>query len=141
MDILKVGNCNTHSFMNGQTELVNYTFSADTVEEIFERLLLVKDNWSRQILERMFLMSPTSLKVTHKSLSLGAKLTLKQCLQMENGISNNFLQTNDLYEGVRAMLLDKDKKPFWKPNKLCLISNEIVESYFQDSGQLLSFYT
>ena len=141
MDFLKVGNCNTHSFMKLQTQQVNHSFCAETVEEIIKRLSSVKDDWSRQILERLLLMSPTSLKVTHKSLSLGSKLTLKQCLQMENDISNRFLQTNDFYEGVRAMLLDKDKKPIWKPNKISLISSDIVESYFQDSGHVLSFYT
>lgn len=141
LNTLKVGNLTDSCFFKSQTQLINYAFCAETVEEIFERLLYVKDDWSRKIFERMFLMSPTSLKVTHKSLNLGAKLTLKQCLEMESNISYNFLQTNDFFEGVRAMLLDKDKKPNWRPSTLGLISNEIVESYFRNSGHFLTFHT
>ena len=40
--------------------------------------------------------------------------------------------TPDFYEGVRAVLVDRDNDPKWNPNELKLkeISNEVVERYF-----------
>lgn len=38
--------------------------------------------------------------------------------------------SNDLYEGVRAMILDKNKKPKWQPSTLELVTKEILDKYF-----------
>lgn len=64
-------------------------------------------------------MSPTSLKVTNELLFRGAGLgTLAECLQLEYRVSQHFMRGHDFFEGVRALLVDKDKNPRWQPSKL-----------------------
>ena len=121
--------------------MIDFAFSADTIEEIINRLSLLNNKWGDKFVEVLLRMSPTSLKVTHKSLRLGGKLSLKNCLRMEWNISNHFLKTSDFYEGVRALLLDKDYQPKWDPITLDLVTPEIIDSYFIESGgNSISFF-
>ena len=46
--------------------------------------------------------------------------------------SLNFLIFTDLFEGVRALLVDKDNKPKWNPSKLADVSDAILERYFSN---------
>ena len=41
---------------------------------------------------------------------------------------------HDFYEGVRAVIIDKDNMPQWKPTALADISNEDVQAHFADLG-------
>lgn len=79
-------------------------------------------------------MSPTSLKVVYKSLRDGAKLPLDECLKMEYRISQKFMEGHDFFEGVRALLVDKDKNAKWQPATVSEVSNEAVERYFSKLG-------
>jgi hypothetical protein len=37
----------------------------------------------------------------------------------------------DFYEGIRAVLIDKDKKPNWNPKTLAEVTDKDVDEYFQ----------
>lgn len=39
-------------------------------------------------------------------------------------------KSNDFYEGVRALIVDKDNKPNWNPNTLEGVTSEKVDYYF-----------
>jgi enoyl-CoA hydratase len=53
-------------------------------------------------------------------------------MQMEFRLCQHFLKAHDFYEGVRAVLLERDNNPVWSPNRLGEISAEDVESYFAE---------
>lgn len=80
--------------------------------------------------QTMSKMSPTSLKVTHRQLELGSKMSLPQCLNMEYRMVVRHLENSDFKEGVRALLIDKDQKPQWNPNNLESVTEERVQSFF-----------
>lgn len=77
-------------------------------------------------------MSPTSLKVTLKQLTLGANLNLAECLRMEFRLGNHHVRDSDFAEGVRALLIEKDNQPKWKPASLQEVTGERVDSFFQE---------
>jgi len=60
----------------------------------------------------------------------GAKLNFKDCLKMEFRLSQRFAEDEDFTEGVRAMLVDKDKKPLWKPSELENVKQSKIDYYF-----------
>lgn len=76
-------------------------------------------------------MSPTSMKVTLQQLALGAKLNLAECLRMEFRLGNNHVRDSDFAEGVRALLIDKDNQPKWKPPTLKEVTSDRVNQFFQ----------
>ena len=77
-------------------------------------------------------MSPTSVRVTFEQLRRGTKLnSLAEALDMEFCLVQHALRNHDFYEGVRALLVDKDKNPKWQPAALEDVDEDMVQRYFQ----------
>lgn len=119
------------STLNRHSDIIEECFSHDTVESIFMALNTRESTWATQTLETLKQKSPTSLKVTLQALRRGLALDLPACLQMEYRLSEHFMQSHDFYEGVRALIVDKDKNPQWLPATLDKVTGEIVDSYFK----------
>jgi enoyl-CoA hydratase len=111
-------------------DAVDRCFSADSVEEIVARLEAEGSAWARGTLADLEQRSPTSLKVVHRSLRLGAKLDLEGALSMEYGLSQRFVESHDFCEGVRALLEEKDGPPRWDPPTVGGVSDELVARFF-----------
>uniref|UniRef100_A0A674MW63 3-hydroxyisobutyryl-CoA hydrolase n=1 Tax=Takifugu rubripes TaxID=31033 RepID=A0A674MW63_TAKRU len=79
-------------------------------------------------------MSPTSMKITFRQLQAGATLSLSEVLVMEYRLSQACMRGCDFYEGVRAVLIDKDQSPKWNPPTLEEVSHQMVEQSFSSLG-------
>ncbi|XP_054716437.1 3-hydroxyisobutyryl-CoA hydrolase, mitochondrial-like isoform X2 [Uloborus diversus] len=110
---------------------INIMFEADSVESIMDALRTEGSDWSRKQLGVLNKMSPTSLKVTFEALKRGANMDLQNCLKMDYRIALKLVKTSDLYEGVKKVLIDKNNKPVWKPATLKEVTEDIVNSYFE----------
>lgn len=64
---------------------------------------------------------------------MGTNMSLGKCLQMEFQLVYNFFPRSDFKEGVRALLIDKDRRPKWNPACIEDVSTEKILSYFQPS--------
>ncbi|KAG5888244.1 hypothetical protein JTB14_027926 [Gonioctena quinquepunctata] len=109
---------------------VDYCFSGDTVEEILLRLQNDGSEWAEDAFKDISKCSPSSLKVALREIQKGEHYTMRECLLMEYRILMNLLEYRDFQEGVRAILIDKDRKPKWIPSTLSGVSEELVDSYF-----------
>ena len=49
---------------------------------------------------------------------------------MEYRVVNYIMEGNDFFEGVRAILLDKDNSPSWNPATLDGVSDDAVAGHF-----------
>lgn len=74
--------------------------------------------------------SPTSVKLTFAQLRRGRSLSLRECMRLEWRICNHVALGHDFYEGVRAVIIDKDHKPKWQPARLEDVSDVEIEKYF-----------
>lgn len=111
--------------------IIDKCFDGDTVEEIFDNLHLDGSEWAMQTVKTMNKMSPTSLKVCHKSITLGKKLSLDECLKMEYRLALHFqILKSDVREGARALLIEKDNRPKWNPATLHEVKSEYVDRFF-----------
>ncbi|MBI3543100.1 MAG: enoyl-CoA hydratase/isomerase family protein [Deltaproteobacteria bacterium] len=74
--------------------------------------------------------SPTSAFVTWEQLKRGLCLSLEACFRMELALAVQFGRRHDFREGVRAVLVDKDKRPSWRPATLDAVKSEDVAAHF-----------
>ncbi|KAJ6743759.1 3-HYDROXYISOBUTYRYL-COA HYDROLASE-RELATED [Salix viminalis] len=118
-------------------EIINKCFSRKTVEEILSSLEREaedrEEKWILEAIKSMKSACPISLKISLKSIREGREQTLDQCLAREYNIFCHIKRrtvSNDFFEGIRAMLLDKDRNPKWEPARLELVSDEMVDRYF-----------
>ncbi|XP_056351905.1 3-hydroxyisobutyryl-CoA hydrolase, mitochondrial isoform X2 [Oenanthe melanoleuca] len=115
-------------------EKINSLFSANSMEEIVKKLKQDGSPFAMKQLETINKMSPTSLKLTLRQLREGASMSLQEVLQMEYRLSQACMKGHDFYEGVRAVLIDKDQSPKWKPAALEEVSDEFVDNCFKPLG-------
>lgn len=106
-------------------------FQYETVEAIVASLEGAKDDkWAEETLRTILTKSPTSLKVTLQQLIKGKEMSLKECLAMEKNLALHFMNSHDFYEGIRAVLVDKDRSPKWKPDRFEDVTASDVERFF-----------
>lgn len=111
---------------------VEKCFGGSTVEKIYGNLKNDGSAWADKTIKTLNRMSPTSLKVTHRSISLGKTLQMRECLRMELRLVMRFVEglSGDFLEGIRAVLVDKDNKPVWDPKTLEGVTDDFVKSFF-----------
>jgi len=93
-------------------------FDAHSVARIISGLEALDDDWTRSTLTILRAMSPSALLWSFELIRRGATQTLEQCLRAELTLSGYVSRHPDLQEGVRAMVVDKDRKLHWTPTRL-----------------------
>ena len=105
-------------------------FALGSVEAILDSLAAEEGEWAAEQLKILKLKSPTAMKITHRQISEGAALSFEACMKMEWRIANRCAAGVDFYEGVRALLIDKDNAPRWSPATLAEVTEADVTAYF-----------
>lgn len=113
---------------------IDRLFSSSSVEGIVQNLQADGSEFAKKQAETLSRMSPTSLKITFKQLQAGATLSLSDVLVMEYRLSQACMRGHDFYEGVRAVLVDKDQSPKWSPSTLAEVTDHSVEQCFSSLG-------
>jgi len=90
-------------------------FSAASVADILARLRAEDSDWAREALAMLASHSPTALSVALAAIRRGAGLDLAAALAAELRLTRAVTRHPDFAEGVRAMVVDKDRKPRWSP--------------------------
>ncbi len=93
---------------------INEAFSGDSVEEIFAGLRALGTPFALDTLGLLQARSPSSLRWTLESQRQGRGMNLEQCLENELRFVEISTRHPDFVEGVRAALVDKDKRPRWQ---------------------------
>jgi enoyl-CoA hydratase/carnithine racemase len=109
---------------------IDYCFGADTVREIVARLHEDNGEWTHAALKALGHVSPSALHWTLLALRHGRDLTLKQALAAEFALTHTTMAHPDFAEGVRAMVVDKDRKPRWQPARIEDVDPALIASLF-----------
>ena len=111
-------------------------FEADQVEEILGALdaegAMQGPNaaFAAETAALMRTKSPTSLKLALAQMRRGATLDFAECMRTEFRIVSRVVRGHDFYEGVRAVIIDKDQAPQWQPASLAAVDPAEVERHF-----------
>ncbi|WVZ49062.1 hypothetical protein U9M48_000443 [Paspalum notatum var. saurae] len=118
-------------------DIINKCFSKRTVEEIIftldQEASNLADEWVVETIQSLRKASPTSLKISLRSIREGRTQTIGECLRREYRMVCHVLRgdfSRDFFEGSRAILIDKDPNPKWMPSQLEQVHEEAVEQYF-----------
>jgi enoyl-CoA hydratase len=120
---------------NEKLGLVKDTFQHATLKDIYAHLRSINSQEAQVILSQLEGKAPLSLCVTLLQMKKAATMVLKGCLDMDFNLVNHFMLGHDFYEGVRALLVDKDKSPQWDPATLDVVSDEQVLAYFEATSR------
>jgi enoyl-CoA hydratase/carnithine racemase len=106
--------------------------NVSSASEFREKLLSARhqDEWIDNGIKTFEAGSPSSVLITFEQLLRGRKFGLEEVFQSELNLSVQCTLRPDFAEGVRALLVDKDKAPKWQPATLPEITRSWVESYF-----------
>jgi enoyl-CoA hydratase len=109
-------------------------FAYNSVQDILaslDRAAVGGDDWAKETASTIRSKSPISLSVTMEQLIRGESMPLEDCLKMELFISKQFMHNYNFYEGVRSVLVDKDRNPTWVPATIDEVKKEDIKNFFQ----------
>lgn len=102
---------------------------AGSLEDIVMRMstLVSEEAWLMTAKETFLAGSPISWHLVYIQAQLGNKLSLAQCFKWELTTSVNVCALGDFCEGVRALLIDKDKEPHWRFKDINSVPRSVLE--------------
>jgi enoyl-CoA hydratase len=115
---------------------IDRLFAGDMVENILAALDReaisgsADAEWARKTADSMRAKSPLSLKLALAQVRRGKAWDFDTCMRMEYRIVSRIIRGHDFYEGVRAVIVDKDNQPRWRPATLADVSDAEVERHF-----------
>jgi enoyl-CoA hydratase len=119
---------------------IDRCFAPDSVEAMLDALAAEAAGdsayaaWAEETRTALLTKSPTSLKITLRQLTVGRQHDLDAALALEYRLTQHVMSEHDFYEGIRAMLIDRDRQPHWRPATLAEVSDNIVDGYFAPIG-------
>ena len=114
--------------------MIKEIFEQENIEEILNKTYSLSQNgseFSKNTEHELKGKSPTSLKITFKQIHMATEMSLRDALIMEYRMVQRCQASGDFYEGVRAMLVDKDRNPQWKPSNLDKVDEIWVNHFFE----------
>jgi enoyl-CoA hydratase len=119
---------------------IDRCFAGGTIEAILDALAAeaarggAQAGWAAETRAGLLTKSPTSLKLTLRQLTIGRDYNLEEALGLEYRLTQHVMAGHDFYEGVRAMLIDRDRKPQWRPATLAEVTDGMIDAYLASIG-------
>ena len=111
-----------------------------TPEDMQERaqdLLRLRPNdpFVKQVVTAFAECCPFSIKLFWRLLQVADNFsTADEAISLDYHLALRMIRRSDFVEGVRALLVDKDKAPKWEPNLLQSIDDFLLEEVFNEDG-------
>ncbi len=114
---------------------IDHYFALPDLAAIIQQLRAVSIGdshpWALATADQLESRSPLAMAVTLQMLRRGRHRTLEECFAMELHLDRQWFQYGDIIEGVRALIIDKDKQPRWNPPTLAGLQRQRVDQFFE----------
>ena len=120
--------------LQGQQALIDACFAADDIKSVLARLERYETSFAQQTYRLIETRAPLSLVVTMEHARRGEDEAFDTVIGREHNIAARFMREPCFYEGVRAMLIDKDKQPDWHPPRLSDVDDDIIKHFTAGSS-------
>jgi enoyl-CoA hydratase/carnithine racemase len=114
-------------------DLIQSVTQGDDLAAIAQRLRAVQseDPWLQQAVATFAKGSPSSIALIFEIWRRARHLSLAQVFQLEFNASLGCCAHADFAEGIRALLVDKDRNPRWSPAALDAVTPARVQEHFE----------
>lgn len=92
------------------------------------------NGFAGKLLQTMAAKSPTSVAIAFEQMRRGASLSFEEAMALEFRIVSRIVRGHDFYEGVRAVVVDKDHAPQWQPATPEAVDPADIAAYFAPLG-------
>lgn len=100
-------------------------------QSLLEEIRPAYTGWAQASVRQMDGRSPLAMAVTLELLRRGQDMSLTDCFAMELHLDRQWFNDGDIAEGVRALLVDKDKQPRWNPPTIGQLDPARVNAFFE----------
>ena len=97
---------------------IDRCFGAASLGGVLTALGAEGTEWAAETVRELHRHSPSSVLWSFEIVQAGASRTLAECLDAELALTRRATRHPDFAEGVRAMVVDKDRSPRWSPATL-----------------------
>ena len=113
--------------------LIDECLSAEDFLQEFENRLptLSSNDWMSAAKDNYFGGSPTTARIFQEQMLRGKDKKLADLFRMELNIAYRCSREPDFVEGVRALLIDKDRNPSWRFSSSSEVPKEYIEKFFE----------
>ncbi len=121
------------STLLGRLAGIEAALAAPTLGGVVQGLERAADGGSAFAAETLATMrgkSPTSMAVALEQVGRGGAMSFAAVMQMEYRIVSHIGEGHDFYEGVRAVIVDKDQKPAWRPARIEDLDPAAIAQHF-----------
>jgi enoyl-CoA hydratase len=115
---------------------IDRIFAAGSIEEILALLdaeaatAIREARWAGEVAATIRSKAPLSLKIALSQMRRGRSYSFERCMQAEFRVVSRVAYGHDFYEGIRAVIIDKDNRPQWRPASLAEVTEASVERHF-----------
>lgn len=115
-----------------QSTIESLTVS-DSIETVVEQItgFEIEDKWFNRAQKSLKHGSAVSAHLAFKQLQVGENLSLADCFRMELSVSTKCGKYGEFFEGVRALLIDKDNNPKWKYAQVADVDMKDIDWFFE----------
>lgn len=112
-------------------DAISTIFGQPSVVKILHALEADSGAFAQAALGLLREMSPSSVYWSFEIVRAGARRTLPECLAAELDLVKKITVHPEFFEGVRAMLVDKDRAPQWQPRRLEEVEQAAIDAIFR----------
>src|SRR5690606_8102756 len=109
------------SELQKRADLISQHFGHPNLDEIEQSLAHASSATDQECANKMLVIlqqRPVMAKQTSLKLQqAGQDLSLEKCMQFDRYLQDVWFEQGELIEGVRALIIDKDKNPQWQADK------------------------
>lgn len=114
-------------------DIIQSLTDGDSLADIFANITGYEgeDKWLTSAAKTLASGCPATIHIIYQQLQRALHMSLREAFQMELIISANCMIYGNFAEGVRALLVDKDRQPKFNPPRFADVTPDFVEKHFQ----------
>ena len=126
-ELLPEGNLQAHM------DEIESLFASEGPHDVIAAILAVDSSqvWMNKARDGLAYGSPLSALLIYRQLVRSRGLSLAEVFRAELVLATNMVRFREFGEGVRALLIDKDRNPDWTYKTHAEVPDEVIESFFQ----------